>query len=257
MEGKKEQAMREYPIIMGAKSVRDIFAGLKGETRRVVNPQPYTLYQFNGTQCPRNPSKFTINGKAKEIPDGLVKCPYGKVGDRLWVKETWGVVSHTFDENENICAWVPDRPCTPITEMKFGNGYYDGHVIYKSDGDFEWNAGDDCSIETKSAWNPAMYMPRLASRLTLEITGIRVKRLQDITIQDIRQEGIDIGTQCIDCMDMYGTPCCKDDESECGILDEVRYEYSTLWDSLNAKRGFPWSSNPWVWVIEFKKVEVK
>jgi len=273
MEGKKEQAMREYPIIMGAKSVRDIFAGLKGETRRVVNPQPYTLYQFNGTQCPRNPSKFTINGKAKEIPDGLVKCPYGKVGDRLWVKETWGVVSHTFDENENICAWVPDRPCTPITEMKFGNGYYDGHVIYKSDGDFEWNAGDDCSIETKSAWNPAMYMPRLASRLTLEITGIIVEKLQDITEEDAIAEGVISNDEYDKRAGEYNLfPCPRCDgyrlhegfghdygttEVDCTYCDTAIKRYRIIWDSLNAKRGFPWSANPWVWVIEFEKVEEK
>jgi hypothetical protein len=167
------------------------------------------------------------------ILEGLIDCPYGKVGDRLWVRENWGVVSHTFDENENICDWKPNRPATPIQELKFGTGYYDGHVIYEADGGFEWNAGDDCSIETKSDWKSSMFMPRSASRITLEITDIRVERLQDITEEDALKEGFH----------NYGT--------EVDTLDA----FCEAWQKLNVKRGYPWELNPWVWVLTFKVVQ--
>jgi hypothetical protein len=214
--------MKERPIIMGAESVRAILEGRKTQTRRVVKPQP----KFIGE--PNVPFKTDDAN-----PRGIIDCPYGKVGDRLWVRENWGVVSHTFDENENICDWKPNRPATPIQELKFGTGYYDGHVIYEADGGFEWNAGDDCSIETKSDWKSSMFMPRSASRITLEITDIRVERLQDITEEDALKEGFH----------NYGT--------EVDTLDA----FCEAWQKLNVKRGYPWELNPWVWVLTFKVVQ--
>lgn len=226
--------MKERPIIMGAESVRAILEGRKTQTRRVVKPQP----KFIG--APNVPFKTDDAN-----PRGIIDCPYGKVGDRLWVRENWGVVSHTFDENENICDWKPNRPATPIQELKFGTGYYDGHVIYEADGGFEWNAGDDCSIETKSDWKSSMFMPRSASRLTLEITNIRVERVQDITEDGAIAEG---------CSGRGGTFLRTD------VYPPVKesipiQEYRIIWDSINAKRGYPFESNPWVWVLTFKVVQ--
>ncbi len=251
--------MKERPIIMGAESVRAILEGRKTQTRRVVKPQP----KFIG--APNVPFKTDDAN-----PRGIIDCPYGKVGDRLWVRENWGVVSHTFDENENICDWKPNRPATPIQELKFGTGYYDGHVIYEADGGFEWNAGDDCSIETKSDWKSSMFMPRSASRITLEITDIRVERLQDISEEDAIAEGVeffegplyasaescDNGEAPIEVRTVYRDYSIKEEDNEgYNFFCHAKDSYCTLWNSLNAKRGYPWEKNPWVWVLTFKVVQ--
>ena len=220
--------MRELPIIMGADSVRAMLDGRKTQTRRVVNKKALDRFKFS-------PSGELLGSFNESHPEWVIyptvdDAPY-RVGDRLWVKETWGVVSHTFDENENICDWKPNRPAKPIRELKFGTGYYDGHVIYKADGGFEWNAGDDCSIETKIAWKSPLFMPRWASRITLEITDIRVGMVQDITPEDALKEGF-----C-----NYGT--------DVDTLDA----FCEAWQKLNAKRGYPWEKTPWVWVVTFKE----
>jgi hypothetical protein len=231
--------MKERPIIMGAESVRAILEGRKTQTRRVVKPQP----KFIG--APNVPFKTDDAN-----PRGIIDCPYGKVGDRLWVRENWGVVSHTFDENENICDWKPNRPATPIQELKFGTGYYDGHVIYEADGGFEWNAGDDCSIETKSDWKSSMFMPRSASRITLEITDIRVERVQDITAKDATAEGVGRLFEIDVAFDGKFTDIPFNMEEGLAV-----HQFARLWDSINAKRGYPWEKNPCVWVLTFKVVQ--
>jgi hypothetical protein len=259
--------MKERPIIMGAESVRAILEGRKTQTRRVIKPQPrwgsdvVGVKIIDGVVFPINsfPSQcgcpIYLSG-IKEYIYGT-KQPYGVIGDRLCVKETWGVVSHTFDENENICDWKPNRPAKQIRELKFGTGYYDGHVIYKADGGFEWNAGDDCSIETKIAWKSPLFMPRCASRILLEITDIRVERVQDVSEEDAIAEGVEFGS-CWE--EQFGEGYCtgegwmdyRNADYGCSTPKE---SYKTLWDSLNAKRGYSWEKNPWVWVIEFKVVE--
>ena len=121
------------------------------------------------------------------------KCPHGQVGDGLWVKEIY---------------------------------YQDpgGGIWYRADND-EW-------LQDHESWRTPLFMPRWASRITLEITGLRVERLQDITEEDAVTEGLPPREQT--------------------GFDTARYRYHILWDSLNAKRGYAWDSNPWVWVIEFK-----
>lgn len=101
--------------------------------------------------------------------------PY-KIGDLICVRETWGVVSHDYDENNNITEWIPDRPSTPIHEMKYGQGYYNGNVIYRADGEMTWSNdyGDEIS-----AWKPSSCMPNSVSRMTLKVTGIRIAKNPD------------------------------------------------------------------------------
>jgi hypothetical protein len=109
------------------------------------------------------------------------------------VRETWGVISHDFDERGDIVNWVPDRPAQPIREMPFGRGYYSGHVIYRADSDAEWAGDDDGGGETRSAWKPSIHMPRMASRILLEITDVRVERLQGISEEQAEAE---VSTSC-------------------------------------------------------------
>ena len=171
-------------------------------------------------------------------------CPFGAVGDRIWVRETWGVVSHELDEDGRIQPWTPDRPATVIHEMPFGNGYYSGHAIYAADGDFTW--GDDDGYEDgRSCWKPSIHMPRAASRILLEITNVRVERLNAISEEDARAEGI-IDGGCLNCGEPE--PCgCANPEPD--ATDAFAY----LWQSIYGQDN--WNANPWVWVIEFKRVE--
>ncbi|HFR4612953.1 TPA: hypothetical protein ACHVT9_002461 [Klebsiella pneumoniae] len=242
--------MKERGMIFNGEMVRAILDGRKTQTRRIMKPQPGPCPR-GGHWWPSNVFKTMLhveeemqNGKGGW--GGLVgdACPFGAVGDRIWVRETWGVVSHELDEDGRIQPWTPDRPATVIHEMPFGNGYYSGHAIYAADGDFTW--GDDDGYEDgRSCWKPSIHMPRAASRILLEITDVRVERLNAISEEDARAEGI-IDGGCLNCGEPE--PCgCANPEPD--ATDAFAY----LWQSIYWKEN--WNANPWVWVIEFKRVE--
>jgi hypothetical protein len=133
-----------------------------------------------------------------------IPCPYGVPGDRLWVRETW---AHVLANGSSV-----------------GKG--ERRVIYAA----------DCPATTPK-WRPSIYMPRWASRYLLEITGVRVERVQEISSEDACAEGCSKegnGSYCIDGM------------------SSVQVRFMDLWNKLNAKRGFGWDVNPWVWVLLFK-----
>ncbi len=157
---------------------------------------------------------------APSVATAFYRCPYGQPGDRLWVRETWG---------------SPDAD-HPLVD--------DGHnpepgdrVVYranKSD-NYQWSNCDTF------VWRPSIFMPKWASRILLEVTDVRVERVQEITIDDIEAEGV---YRIED-----GQDCGRDTFLNTG-------NFLDLWDSINAKRGFGWNTNPWVWVVEFKRVVV-
>lgn len=190
--------MTDRPILFSAPMVRAILAGTKTQTRRVITKFPW---KFDGDNFMR---EFAHHD-----------CPMGHPGDRLWVRETW---AETINVND-MSPW-PDRPHRFFEES--GSA-----VIYRADGEWEWLDDDGSIDEGHSSWKPSIFMPRWASRITLEITKVRVQRLQEISEEDAKAEG------------------CSHVES-----------FSNLWDSLNAKRGHSWESNPWVWVIEFRIITV-
>ena len=217
--------MKERPILFSGPMVRAILDGTKTQTRRVVKPQPdlsilkesYRDLEFEFRRMPvlgptHVPSEWGFCAKYDKpncVPIHGYKCPYGTIGDRLWVRETWA--PHPQDQ-----ATIFYR-ATVDTEP--GIRVWDG------------------------PWKPSIYMPRWASRITLEITGIRVERVQDISDEDARAEGL----WCR----FDGQGC----EGKCHKCSETaRVAFRTLWDSTNAKRH-PWASNPWVWVIEFGRAE--
>lgn len=228
--------MKECPVIFNGEMVRAILDGRKTQTRRAINwkRQPYMemAERDNGSIWPW----------AEDCECGgdiWFPCPFGQVGDRLWVRETWGVVSHDFDENEQIIDWVPDRPVTAIHEMPFGNGYYSGHAIYAVDGQFTW--GDDDGHGERSCWKPSIHMPRAACRILLEITAVRVERLNDISQADAIAEGGPPSHPSIDAVSRdYGFP------------DFSRSWFAQTWQHIYGEES--WSANPWVWVIEFRLV---
>ncbi|HHK9677814.1 TPA: hypothetical protein ACQZJK_002455 [Klebsiella pneumoniae] len=234
--------MKERGMIFNGEMVRAILDGRKTQTRRII--KDCTVGRDQISKFIQIEKKF-IGCYPEDVPELIRECcPYGVTGDRIWVRETWGVVSHELDEDGRIRPWTPDRPATVIHEMPFGNGYYSGHAIYAADGDFTW--GDDDGYEDgRSCWKPSIHMPRAASRILLEITDVRVERLNAISEEDARAEGI-IDGGCLNCGEPE--PCgCANPEPD--ATDAFAY----LWKSIYGQES--WNADPWVWVIEFKRVE--
>lgn len=133
--------MKERPVIFNGEMVRAILDGRKTQTRRAISDRHLHLIDVASQvdECYPLESGIDHDNSQSYYRE---HCPFGQVGDRLWVRETWGVVSHDFDENRQVIDWVPDRPATAIHEMPFGNGYYSGHAIYAADGEFTWEIID-------------------------------------------------------------------------------------------------------------------
>ncbi|WP_230855835.1 hypothetical protein [Pseudomonas syringae group genomosp. 3] len=230
--------IKERPILFSAPMVRAILEGRKTVTRREVKVQPRSSADIGsfgrGQPFIRHPDVTKANPE----------CPYGRPGDRLWVRETWGVISHDFDEHGNMIDWKPDRPASKIREMRFGRGYYSGHVIYRADGEAAWAGDDDGGGDDRSAWKPSIHMPRIACRILLEITDVRVERLQDISEDQAKAEGVRLYTDHAELGEWWHV-----DGIETYSADP-RKSFELLWTSV----GGDWNANPWVWVVEFKRV---
>lgn len=215
--------MKEKPILLNSEMVRAVLDGRKTQTRRVLKVQP-----------DEDGLAKVIDGPWVDTSERVYRSPFGQPGDRLWVRETWAVVSHAFDDDGLMIDYVPDRPSKAVHEKPFGNGYYSGHAIYSADGGFTWGDDDGC-VDGRSCWKPSIHMPRWASRITLEITGVRVERLASISDEDTRNEGYPANPA------PYG-----------GDMDPWLW-FRQLWDGIYPDQSF--KVNPWVWVIDFKRVE--
>lgn len=233
--------MKERPILFSGPMVRALLDGSKTQTRRIVKPTgAHHIFQFRGTEDARGADEPTGKWawcRAEKVVSEHIRCPYGKPGDRLWVRETWrGVVEINPPGKTTelgVARYVPDQQYCRRVEYQ---------ATQKRDGD---------------PWRPSIHMPRWASRITLEVTGVRVERLQDIGATDARAEGIEFQEHFI-----AGNVCrsWKAYDSANGWYPEgvdsaPIFSYRSLWDSLNAGRGYGWEANPWVWVIEFKRVQ--
>lgn len=247
---------KERPILFSGPMVRAILEGRKTVTRRPIKHQPFDL------SWSRRDHRFEyVSGRAEngDEVDGFhayttrsggqwsAKCPYGQPGDRLWVRETWGVISHDFDQQGNAIDWEPDRPAKAIREMRFGRGYYSGHVVYAADGPCEWAGDEDGGGDPRSAWKPSIHMPRTACRILLEITGVRVERLQGISDEQALAEGVRLYADHAELGDWYHV------EGIETYSADPRKSFELLWASINGAEA--WSTNPWVWVVEFKRIE--
>lgn len=209
--------MNERPIVFSTEMVQAILDGRKTQTRRVIKPQPINA------QCGLITSDGTVlffegtSPESRGCANGLHHPKFGKIGDHLWVREAW-------------CLDIEDPYVIPKTQP------LGVEIFYRADG--EILMGDQICT---SVWKPSIFMPRWASRITLEITDIRVERVQAISADDVIAEGIPPYTLARGCLAQPP--------------DDPRWKFIELWDSINKKRGYGWDSNPWVWVIEFKKVE--
>ena len=221
-----ENKLHERGILFHPDMVRSILDGRKTQTRRVINPQQRYAHTLIDGRHETSIGEFDYDIR-------YILCPYGQPGTRMWVRETW----QQFFEDEI----PPNRPRGPKGEMGIPEQPDRRSVcVYRADGELSHPEYG------KANWIPSIHMPRWASRITLEITGVRVERVQDISEEDIRSEGTD---ECLYSSPPYCTQC-GGHEHLCS-----RDRFRDLWDSLNVKRGYPWDSNPWVWVVEFRRVK--
>lgn len=247
--------VKERPILFSGPMVRAILEGRKTQTRRVVvqpknisedwkqadkaslevigkrwEPERYLSASF---------FKFDRAGSSYGQTVNTIACPYGMRGDRLWVRENFAIGSRQIGCRIN--EWVVQYAADKAVESLRG--------IEKN----------EQALRISNKWaglmRPSIFMPRSFSRLSLQITNIRVERLQSITESDAAAEGMqhrDNGT------DNHNRPRAgwsvngSTEWREC--LDTARYAFANGWNKLNSKRGYSWESNPWVWVIEFKNL---
>ena len=203
--------MKEKPILFNTEMVQAILEGRKTQTRRVIKPQPKIDKTGNLIWGKWNYGQNTIG---PHIYNVIKKCPYGKIGDRLWVRETWKATQQ-YPAPGNFAEKIK--------------------VEYRAGGEAWFEKGKWKSpFRLTEVWRPSIHMFRWSSRINLEITNIRVERVQEISEEDAKAEGIELSCA------LYGYPCYKK-------------TFHELWDSINKKRGYSWDSNPWVWVVEFKR----
>lgn len=193
---------RDRPILFSAPMVLSILYGYrKGQTRRLAKLSDAGLVGRRGHQW------------HVDDPGATAACPYGAIGDRLWVRETWAHSIHAA--------------CSERDE--------DGPFVYAADGNRE------ATIDGR--WRPSIHMPRHASRISLEITDVRLQRLHDISESDAVAEGvsysldIDAGAWCGASDRLWGT---------------AREAFRDLWESIHGNGS--WAANPWVWALTFRRL---
>jgi hypothetical protein len=215
--------MRERPIIFSAPMVRAILEGRKTQTRRVVKPQPPAGHDFAGftacSTCRADVGKAVWGaGDVRTVlrEKHRVRCPYGQPGNRLWVRESLGYC------NEYGHFYAADRTflCSVFDDEAKQTGY-----------SYEGDMG--------GASVPSIHLPRRWSRITLEVTGVRVERLQDISNDDARAEGV---------LPAYADQCVS-----LGHPFNALPLFRELWGHINGPDS--WDANPWVWVVEFRRID--
>ncbi|WP_057426270.1 hypothetical protein [Pseudomonas syringae] len=201
--------IKERPILFSAPMVRAIQEGRKTVTRREVKVQPRSSADIGsfgrGQPFIRHPDVTKANPE----------CPYGRPGDRLWVRE----------------AWQADAQVNEVAPRELSHGE---PIRYPADGASRQTG---CSMITPGKTRPSIHMPRWVSRLLLEITAVRVERLQDISKEQALAEGV---------------MNCEQDIDPDGNGYEPLELFGGLWTMINGDGS--WQSNPWVWVVEFKRV---
>jgi len=211
--------MNEKPILFSGEMVKAILAGRKTQTRRVIKfpkGNPVDVTRFIGRDDkPNGEYGFHIS---ERVISHHFKCPYGKIGDQLWVRETWRAEAGSLTDQSKPYPFI----------------YYRATDHNEIDG----------FTKLYPKWKPSIHMPRAASRINLKITDIRVERLQDISEQDAKAEGVE----------------CLPDFKPTTMYPPYSTVFKKLWDSINGKPradgvDISWGANPWVWVPEFRIIK--
>jgi hypothetical protein len=237
--------MKERPILFSGRLVRAILEGRKTQTRRVIRPQIEPFEEGPLVHARKHPKAYLDMYRSDKDPSGgrdigthwcwwtsddrqgpgWYRCPFGQPGDQLWVRENfwrdkkgeyiaYAATPEVCNDDSGQVWSLPDTEETPTPEKLRAAGY---------------------------KLCPSIHMPRDRSRIQLEVTGVRVERLQEISEEDARAEGIP------PMLELAG-----DIVRDIGLC---RPAFRNGWDHLNAKRGFGWLKNPWVWVIEFRRIK--
>lgn len=235
---KMSQAIKERPMLFSGSMVRALLDGRKTQTRRIIKPQPEPIPSDPGKHwwaCNNVQMMVGIEGELRDEP-GMAGsfCPYGGPGDRLWVRETFKIEptpgcsfgDFMMGRKHSAIYKADDRRIDLSGEVVTGNGF----VIDVG------SEASDYPMEKYGAWRPSIHMPRWASRITLEITDVRLERLNEISPEDAKAEGV----------------------GNCGYAfprgNHIDIEsFARLWESINGPGS--WDINPWVWALTFRKVE--
>lgn len=215
--------MKEHPILFNDAMVLAILDGTKTQTRRPMKPQPPNPHgsspECHWLDCGAEPEKqrFGICG-----PLGENVAPYGGPGDRLWVRECWGRTSAETLAPFEIYDILTGSADTLRRDVALA-------AHYRATEKFP-----------DVVWRPSIHMPRWVSRITLEVTGVRAERVQDISGDDVWAEGIDNGKS----------------NRAMGVRfhNMQRMAFRDIWDSIYAKKGLGWAENPWVWATTFRMI---
>jgi hypothetical protein len=216
--------MGEHPILFSGPMVRALLAGTKTQTRRIVD-----------TDAKHESGLVNVRGKTFDlriphhVEAALARCPYGVPGDRLWVRERMRVMAWRCG------AGVPEHV----------------GIRYEADGAVADIKPWPTRLKVPDVGKCLAYGgPREGSRITLEIVSVRVERLQDITDEDIRAEGVT--TRVV--ADLLNPKRPGEPHLLDMIAPKPRDQWALGWDAINGKRA-PWSTNPWVWRVEFRRTE--
>lgn len=257
------------PILFNTDMVRAIQDGTKLVTRRIVKSNKVDVNKCAFVEMSMNPSELRIDKNGMEYPHDLkglyatfeqtygeyyppVKAPC-QVDDILYVRETWAITSRILTEmSPNGMTWSPE-------------GVGQKRYIYKAGFSHRDSPGINC-------WRPSIHMPKEAARIFLRATNVRVERLQDITDEQVLLEGVpededyplDTPIYCPKCkgkglISAFHSVSLGYMEADCPYCDTLKKRYSNLWDSIMKKSDlakYGWAANPWVWVIEFERLEI-
>ncbi|WP_281161845.1 hypothetical protein [Klebsiella quasipneumoniae] len=226
--------MTERGMIFNAEMVRAILAGRKTQTRRIMKVQPESnqlgLLLITDSTKHSDIGKYhwaESNATGNHVRSKLFLCPFGAVGDRIWVRE----------------GFFPaplEMQSEPPRKTMWNIAYRDGMQMEKL-APAEYNP----TIYNYERWTPSIHMPRWASRILLEITDVRVERLNAISEEDARAEGI-IDGGCLNCGEPEPCGCANPEPDATDV-------FAYLWQSIYGQEN--WNANPWVWVISFERIE--
>ena len=215
--------MKERPILFNGPMIQAILEGRKTQTRRIVKWPKWIDTDYDKKRCSEiinsNDYRSVVRRGCCDGVIGKFGSPYGIPGDRLWVRETcW------------YAGYAGGIALTNGTDTWRPNNFLPAEI---------WGSFRD-KYSTKKC--PSIFMPRWASRITLEITGVSIERLKDISAMDALSEGVGLDEE----YDFDGY----------GIVSGIhsRLLFAELWNSINEKRGYSWCTNPWVWVVEFRVI---
>ncbi len=245
--------MKQFPLLMKPEMVRQTLALNKTMTRRIITAYnsivvpkvPWCDIDLSRAVVDQGPLPVGNPGPYLYAPNSFIESdrnpqvriyPRWEIGDRFYVKETWAPThatgGHEYPDDWCWFEWEEDY------HGKLEPGARDMYLYYRADGEDNLPAEFSMPSGSEIRWRPSIYMPRWASRLTLEITRMRAERVQDITNEDAISEGVSGATEMRE-----------------QRLSIAQHLFADLWDSINAKKGHGWDVNDWVWIPDFKIVE--